>query len=74
MPLTEKQKVNIEKLDRDTIIEILDICTEKLGIMSIDQYCKLEGITRRRFYYEKTKGKIKTFRIDNYEFPIFNNT
>ena len=55
MPLTDKQKVNIEKFDNNTTLEILDICTEKLGLMSVEHYCKLEGLTRRQFYYDKSK-------------------
>ena len=72
MPLTDKQKVNIEKFDNNTTLEILDICTEKLGLMSVEHYCKLEGLTRRQFYYEKSKGNIKTYKINHFEFPIFN--
>ena len=70
--LTEEQKINLAKLDTETLIEIMHECAETLGLVSIDEYCKILCMKRRNVYYQVKSGKIKSVNIANHLFPIIN--
>lgn len=72
MTLTEQQKQNIHSLDTDTILEIMHECAERLGIVSVDEYCKIMGHKRRTVYKKIKDGKIKSITIAGHIFPVIN--
>lgn len=63
MHLTEKQKNNIYHLSTETLIEILDECKKRLGLVSPDEYRKIIKYSKSRtqFYKDIKAGKIKTW-------------
>jgi hypothetical protein len=63
MPLTDKQIANINKLDADTAIEILHECAERLGLVSVKQYCSIMNENRRTVYHHIKLNKIKHLTI-----------
>jgi DNA invertase Pin-like site-specific DNA recombinase len=70
--LTEKQRNNINKLDSETVIEILNECIERLGIVSIKEYIKITGEKKRTVYWKIKNNKIRYIEIDNNKFIIIN--
>jgi len=72
--LTEKQKNNIYKLPDEDLVEILDICKEKLGIVLPNEYIKITAYrkTREWLQQECKSGKKKSFKIGNKHFPFVN--
>lgn len=75
MPLTEKQKNDLRKLETDTWLEILDLGKEVLGIVSQRQYKEVMGWKFSREYLNQclSSGKIRSFQIDKQRFPIIND-
>lgn len=71
--LTEKQIENLSKLDPDTLIQIMHECAEVLGLVSVDEYCKILGVKRRTAYEHIKIGKIKSIIINNHIFAIINS-
>jgi DNA invertase Pin-like site-specific DNA recombinase len=70
--LTNKQIHAIENLDYETIIQILDICIERLGIVSADEYIQATGIKRSTLYFKMNEGSIKFIQISKHKLPILN--
>ncbi len=70
--LTEQQRNNINKLDSETVIEILNECIERLGIVSIKEYIKITGEKKRTVYWKIKNNKIGYIEIDNNKFIIIN--
>lgn len=71
--LTEKQIENLSKLDTDTLIQIMHECAETLGLVTVDEYCKIIGTKRRTAYDNIQKGRIKSININNHIFAIIND-
>ena len=72
MKLTNKQIAGIHSLDTDTVIEIMHECAEKLGLVSVDEYCQITGEKRRTVYQKIAEGKIKALRISKHLYTILN--
>jgi len=70
--LTDSQKQNLSNLDSDTLLEIMHECAEALGLVSVDEYCKILGMKKRTIYKHLNENKIKCFEISNHKFPIIN--
>lgn len=70
--LSEQQRNNINKLDSETVIEILNECIERLGIVSIKEYIKITGEKKRTVYWKIKNNKIRYVEIDNNKFIIIN--
>lgn len=71
--LTEKKIENLSKLDSDTLIQIMHECAEVLGLVSVDEYCKIMCMKRRNVYYKIQEKTIKSITISGHIFPIINN-
>lgn len=59
MKLTDKEKAEIHQLDTDRCIELLHECAERLGLVSVGEYCEIMHMNRRTVYDHIDKGKIK---------------
>ena len=61
MALTDKQKLNIMRLDFETIKEMMHECDEQF--MSVEQYHKYTGMNKRTIYahIEKELLEVTTF-------------
>lgn len=70
--LTKQQKINISKLPQLDLLEILDICSEQLGLISPDEYLKATNVKRSTFYAKINSGEIKSYQISNNKFPLMN--
>lgn len=73
MPLTIQQKQNISRLDADTAIEIMHECAERLGAVSVEEYCKIMGKRKRAVYYAIENKKIKCVSFADRDFPCIND-
>jgi hypothetical protein len=71
--LTESQINNISKLDIETKLQIMHICADDLGLVSIDEYCQIMEVKRRATYYKIESGLIKHFPIGQHKFPLIND-
>lgn len=72
--LTDTQIVNIHKLDAETCIQIMHECAERLGVVSVDEYCKIMCMKKRNVYSRIKSGSIKHYSISGHVFPIINIT
>jgi hypothetical protein len=72
MPLTDKQIANINKLDADTAQEILHECAERLGLVTVKEYCNITGCNRRTAYSHIANGSLAYTMISNNIFVIIN--
>jgi len=70
--LTDKQISNIHSLDADTAIEIMHECAERLGVVTVDEYCKIMGEKRRTVYDKLKNNKLKKIEIACRIFVIIN--
>lgn len=60
MALTDKQIEAIHKLDAQTALDTMHECAERLGLVTVDEYCKILGEGRRSVYQAaKNNQKIK---------------
>lgn len=71
--LTYKQISNIHSLDADTAIEIMHECAERLGVVTVDDYCKIMGEKRRTVYDKLKNNKIMKLEIAGHIFAIIND-
>lgn len=72
MKLTDKQIQNINKLDTDTALEILHECAERLGLVTVKQYCSITSKNRRTVYSHITNKQLKHTSIDGNIYIIIN--
>jgi hypothetical protein len=70
--ITDKQKDNIYHLPADDCLEILHVCAERLGLVSIEEYEEIMQIPRRTIYFNMDRGLIKYFKIGKHKFPLIN--
>lgn len=47
--ITEVQKNNIRQMSKTDLLELLDICTEELGLISPKEYCEATFTPRSTF-------------------------
>ena len=75
MPLTDKQKQDIYNLDSETIIEILDECKERLGLVSQTEYCEIMhwDKSRQTLVNDIKSGKIKSWILGKVRYLIIND-
>ena len=59
MKLTDKEISTIHHLDAEKCIEMLHECAERLGLVSVGEYCEIMHMNRRTVYDHIDKGKIK---------------
>lgn len=70
--LTDFEKSELYQKDAQTCMEIMHICADNLGAMSMDNYCKATCKSKRTIYDQISRNKITVFRIDNHVFPCIN--
>ena len=70
--LTEKQKINISKLDNESLKEILDIWIEELGVCDVKECCHALGVQRSRIY--QIMNSKNTLKIGEHKFLMINET
>ncbi len=70
--LTEKQIYNLRNLPKTDLLAILDICTEELGLISPDEYCRATGTKRSTYYWLVQQNKIETYKISQNNYPLIN--
>ena len=66
--LTENQKNNIARMCNDDLLEILEICSEQLGLITVDEYIKATGIPKRTVYHKIKSKQIIVFDISGKNF------
>lgn len=71
--LTDDQKRNISNLDQGTLVEVLHICADSLGLVRPSEAMKLLGYKKRNLYYKIKSGAIKTIEISGNVFVIINS-
>jgi hypothetical protein len=73
--LLKKLTVFIDNLDADDVVQILDICKERLGLLSQQEFKDITGWDKsRQALHDKIKsGKIKTWKLGNINFIILND-
>jgi hypothetical protein len=72
--LTDKQVKNIHSLDAYMVVEIMHECAERLGIVTVDEYCKIMCEKRRTVYDKLKNNKIMKIEIAGRIFVIVNET
>lgn len=73
MSLTIFQIQNIHKLDTDTAIELMHECAERLGVVSVNEYCLILGKKKRSVYYGMKRQSIKFVTIVDRDYPCIND-
>jgi hypothetical protein len=73
--ILERLKVFINRLTADETVQILDICKEKLGLVSHEEFKQAVGWDKsRQALHNKIKaGKLKTYKIGNTNYIIIND-
>ena len=73
--LLRKLTAFINNLKPDDVIQILDICKEKLGLVSQEEFKKITGWNKSRqtLHDQMKSGKIKTWKLGNINFIIIND-
>lgn len=74
MSLTQSQIKNIHKLNRQITQQVLHECVERLGLVSVADFCKITGYNRRTTYDHIKNKKILSLVISNHIFIILNET
>jgi len=72
MKLTVKQKRNIQNLDTETTIELLHECAERLGLVTVSEYCKIMNRKKRVTYLDIENEKIKTVTFGGVIYCVIN--
>lgn len=70
--ITQTQLNNIHKLSSDDCLLILHECAERLGLVDVDEFCKITCKGKRATYYNIKQGKIKSFEISGKLFICIN--
>lgn len=73
MKLTENQKANINNIDSELALDILHECAERLGIVSVSQYCEIMGCKKRTVYIQIEQNKIKSIDFCGNKLIVINN-
>ena len=69
---TNEQIQNINNFDTEKVIELLHICAEHLGAVTVEDYSEIYGIPKRTIYDKMNKKKIKFIQISKTKYPIVN--
>jgi hypothetical protein len=70
--LTEKNIQAIDRMSKEDKLELLHICAEDLGLVSVKEFCFATGMARRTVYDHINLGKIKEFKISEHKFVLIN--
>jgi hypothetical protein len=73
MALTDKQIDYIQKLDAQTALDTMHECAERLGLVSVDEYCVIMGVKRRTVYKAAKDNKLIKFEISGHIFLAVND-
>ena len=73
MALTEKQIAAIHKLDAQTALETMHECAERLGLVTVEEYCKIVGEGKRTAYKAAKENKKMKFEISGHIFLAIND-
>lgn len=73
MPLTDKQKTAIQKLDALTALETMHECAERLGLVSVEEYVAIMGAKKRTVYQAIKDKKKMHFELSGHVFPAIND-
>lgn len=68
--ITEQQKINLYNLPTSDLQEILDICTDRLGLVDVKTACKVLEISRSGLYSKLNKRN--SLQIGKHKFPCIN--
>ena len=73
--LLRKLTIFIDNLEADDVVQILDICKERLGLLSPQEFKDVTGWNKsRQTLHDKIKsGKIKTWKLGSINFIILND-
>ena len=72
MKLTDNQKANINDIDSELALDILHECAERLGLVSVSEYCKIMGCKKRTVYLQIEQNKIKSIDFCGNKLIIIN--
>ncbi len=73
MALTDKQITAINKLDAQTALQTMHECAERLGLVTVDEYCLITGAKKRKTYMDAKNGKKVKFEISGHVFLAIND-
>ena len=73
MRLTEKQKANINNMDAELALDTLHECAERLGLVSVKEYCDIMGVKRRTVYSHIEQNKIESIDFCGSKLIIINS-
>lgn len=74
MPLTDKQIAAIHKLDAQTALQTMHECAERLGLVTVDEYCVIMGGKKKRTVYKLVKDdKLMKFELSGHIFLAIND-
>ena len=73
--LLRKLTVFIDNMEADDVVQILDICKERLGLLSQQEFKDVTGWdkSRQALHDQMKSGKIKTYKIGNTNYIIIND-
>lgn len=73
MPLTDKQIEAINKLDAQTALDTMHECAERLGLVTVEEYCRIMGGKKRTRYKAAKEGKIMKYELCDHIFLAIND-
>jgi len=71
--ITQDLITKINTLSTDDCLLILHELEERLGIVSINEYCNIMNVGKRATYYNMVNGKVKYFSIGKKKLPLINS-
>lgn len=73
MALTDKQIAAIHKLDAQTALETMHECAERLGLVTVEEYCKIVGEGKRATYQAAKDNQKMKFELSGHIFLAIND-
>ena len=73
MKLTEAQRNNINRFDTELALDNLHECAERLGLVSVKEYCEIMGAKKLTVYGHVAQNKLRHTRLSEHIFIIIND-
>lgn len=73
MQLTNKQIEAIRDMSAEMAMAVMHECAERLGLVSVSEYCKLLGLKKRTIYKAIEEKKLPCFELAGHIFLSINN-
>ena len=73
MILTDKQIAAIRDMNAEMAMAVMHECAERLGMVTVAEYCKLLGLKKRTVYKAIEDKKLTYFELGGHVFLSINN-